>query len=131
MIINEEYFALEDQTFRLVEAICSGELCHPVRKQSVFWHKVKKPMLRFGHSMKRKRCTSESRPMLICTWLSRNQTARLPGETNHGLDESVHRFRVAERELQVLLDKVSERLAHAVSSDILVSAGTHFSNQGF
>ncbi|MPN49486.1 hypothetical protein SDC9_197107 [bioreactor metagenome] len=25
MIINEEYFALEDQTFRLVEAICSGD----------------------------------------------------------------------------------------------------------
>ena len=47
------------------------------------------------------------------------------------LDESVYRFRAAERELQVLLDKVSERLAHAISPNILVfCGGAHFFKQG-
>lgn len=43
------------------------------------------------------------------------------------LDEVVYEFRIAERQLQVQLDLVADKLAKSVSTNILVSAGDAFS----
>lgn len=131
MIINEEYFALEDQTFRLVEAICSGEAMSSYKeaKRLLAQSKEADAKIRAFNEAKEVYERIEAYADFAPGYQEIRQRV-YRAKRIMDLDESVHRFRVAERELQVLLDKVSERLAHAVSSDILVSAGDPFFQSG-
>lgn len=131
MIINEAYFALEDQTFRLVEAICSGETMSSYKeaKRLLAKNEEANAKIRAFNEAKEAYERVEAYPDFAPDYAEIKQRV-YQAKRIMDLDESVYRFRTAERELQLLLDKVSERLAHAVSPNILVSAGDPFFQSG-
>jgi len=131
MIINEAYFALEDQTFRLVEAICSGEAMSSYKeaKRHLAKNEEAGAKIRAFNEAKEAFERVEAYPEFAPDYPELKQRV-YQAKRLMDLDESVYRFRAAERELQVLLDKVSERLAHAISANILVSAGDPFFQSG-
>nr|WP_321293512.1 YlbF family regulator [uncultured Trichococcus sp.] len=131
MIINEEYFALEDQTFRLVEAICSGEAMSAYKqaKRLLAQNEEANAKIRAFNEAKEAYERVEAYADFAPGYQEIRQRV-YQAKRLMDLDESVYRFRAAERELQLLLDKVSERLAHAISPNILVSAGDPFFQSG-
>ena len=131
MIINEEYFALEDQALQLVETICSGETMASYKEARRLLSQNKAPNAKIKAFNEAKEAYErvEAYPDFAPDYAEIKQRV-YQAKRIMDLDESVYRFRTAERELQLLLDKVSERLAHAVSPDILVSAGDPFFQSG-
>jgi len=131
MIINEEYFALEDQTLRLVEAICNGQemTAYKEAKRHLAQDDVAKAKIKVFNEAKEAYERVEAYPDFAPDYQELRQRV-YQAKRLMDLDESVYRFRAAERELQLLLDGISERLAHAVSPDILVSAGDPFFQSG-
>lgn len=131
MIINEEYFALEDQAFRLVETIRNGETMASYKeaRRLLSQNKEANAKIKAFNEAKEAYERVEAYPDFAPDYAEIKQRV-YQAKRIMDLDESVYRFRTAERELQLLLDKVSERLAHAVSPDILVSAGDPFFQSG-
>lgn len=131
MIINEEYFALEDQVLQLVETICSGETTASYKeaRRLLSQNKAANAKIKAFNEAKEAYERVEAYPDFAPDYAEIKQRV-YQAKRIMDLDESVYRFRTAERELQLLLDKVSERLAHAVSPDILVSAGDPFFQSG-
>ena len=109
MIINEAYFALEDQTFRLVEAICGGETMSSYKeaKRLLANNEEANAKIRAFHDAKEAYERVEAYPDFAPDYAEIKQRV-YQAKRIMDLDESVYRFRTAERELQVLLDKVSE-----------------------
>lgn len=131
MIINEEYFALEDQTFRLVAAICNGEAMTSYKEAKFLLaqNEEANAKVRAFNEAKEAYERVEAYADFAPDYLELKQRV-YQAKRVMDLDESVYRFRAAERELQVLLDKISERVAHAISPNILVSAGDPFFQSG-
>lgn len=128
MIINEELFALESQCAKLIDSIKES--------QAMQNFQAAKAVLEASVAAQEKIATFTA---------AKNKFEKIeaygsyaPGfqelrtqlfETKRAmdLDDIIYNYRIAERDLQVQLDLVANKLAASVSPNILVSAGDAFS----
>ena len=131
MIINEEYFALENQAYRLANAICASKVMQTYldAKKNLNEDATAQDKIREFKEAKAAYAGVEAYEAYAPDFQELKQAA-YRAKRAMDLDETVYQFRKAERDLQLLLDSVSDKIAHAISPNILVSAGDPFFQTG-
>lgn len=131
MIIDEALFSLEDQAFHLIDCIKNSQVfTHYVATKKRMDNcpevkQLKQTFLREKECFERVADYGKFAP----DYLEKQRTAR---RAKRALDfnEKVAQFRLAETDLQTLLDEISQRLAQTVSPEIKVDAGNPFFETG-
>lgn len=131
MIINEEYFALENQAYRVANAICTSRIMHTYldAKKNLDENAIAQEKIKHFKETKEKYAEIEAYAAYAPDYQELKQAAYRTKRVMD-LDETVYQFRKAERDLQLLLDTVSEKISRAISPNILVSAGDPFFQAG-
>jgi len=128
MIINEEYFALEDQALQLVETICSGETMASYKeaRRLLSQNKAANAKIKAFNEAKEAYERVEAYPNFAPDY-AEIKAARLPkpNESWTWMNQSIA-FGQRNANCNCFWIKFPERLAHAVSPNILVSAGDPF-----
>lgn len=130
MIIDEALFSLEDQTHRLIDCVKTSQVFknYLAKKQQMDScpevKRLKQEFLREKERFERVADYGDFAP----DYLEKQKSAR---RAKRALDfnENVAQFRVAETDLQTLLDEISQTLAQTVSPEIKVDAGNPFLKQ--
>lgn len=131
MIIDEALFSLEDQTLHLIDCIKNSQVFknYVATKQQMDScpevNQLKQSFLREKERFERVADYGKFAP----DYLEKQRNAR---RAKRALDfnEKVAQFRIAETDLQTLLDEISQRLAGTVSPEIKVDAGNPFFETG-
>ncbi|MEO1770711.1 MULTISPECIES: YlbF family regulator [Enterococcus] len=131
MIIDEALFSLEDQTHRLIDCVKTSQVFknYLAKKQQMDScpevKRLKQEFLREKERFERVADYGDFAP----DYLEKQKSAR---RAKRALDfnENVAQFRVAETDLQTLLDEISQTLAQTVSPEIKVDAGNPFFETG-
>ncbi len=131
MIIDEALFSLEDQAFHLIDCIKNSQVfTHYVatKKQMDNCPEVKQLKQTFLREKERFERVADY-GKFAPDYLEKQKTVR---RAKRALDfnKKVAQFRLAETDLQTLLDEISQRLAQTVSPEIKVDAGNPFFETG-
>ena len=127
VIINEELFELEDQCHQLVQTIVTSEMMEQ-------YLKTKKEMETSINVNQLKNDFIASRQAFeeilpygkyVPEFREKQRTVR-QAKRQLDLNEEVAAFRISETELQKILDSIGKQLAHTISTEIKISAGSPF-----
>lgn len=130
MIINDAFFQLEDQNQVLIQEILASQsyknylLTRTEMNTSPEVAKLKKAFLRDKDKFEQIASYGEYAP----DYRQQQRKVRL-SKRALDLNEKVAAFRLAETDLQQLLDEVGQRIAQTISAEIKVDAGNPFLKQ--
>lgn len=126
MIINEELFHLEDQAVHLAEVILAGKVVADYRhaKDALANPAAKAKQQAFQNA---KTTFERIEPYgKYAPDFREKQRALRQAKRTLDLDETVAAFRLAENQLQDILDQTGQALAQTISEEIKVDAGNPF-----
>lgn len=129
MLINEKLFAIEKQTEQLIDSIkCSKvmQTFQAARKELAASAEAQEKMARFNQV--KANFEKIEKYGSYAPDFQKLKTELYRSKREMDLDETIYRYRIAERDLQVQLDLIAKKIATAVSENLLVSAGDPFSN---
>lgn len=128
MIINEAFFAIENQSEVLIDQIMKSKA---MRDFKVAQEKLDKSeeaqqkILAFNEIKDKFEKIEEYGS--YAPGFQELRRELFEKKRTMDLDDTIYNYRIAERELQIQLDLIAKKLATAVSQNILVSAGDAFS----
>ncbi|MGM0212885.1 YlbF family regulator [Enterococcus sp. AZ109] len=131
MIIDEALFSLEDQTLHLIECVKHSQVF-----QNYLLKKKQMDNCPEVSELKRQFLVEKERFQRVADYgkfapdyMEKQRNARRAKRTLD-MNQKVAEFRIAETDLQNLLDEISQTLAQTVSPDIKVDAGNPFFETG-
>lgn len=128
MIINEELFALESQCDKLMMSVKQSKAMHnfQIAKAVLDASEEANRKITLFNEAKNKFEQIEQYGSYAPGFQELKKTV-FQLKRDMDLDDVIYNYRIAERDLQVQLDLVANKIASAVSENILVSAGDAFS----
>lgn len=128
MIINEELLALETQCQRLMSRIQESDAMQEYLEAKSQLHSSKEAQEKITLFKKKQEQFAQIEEYgEYAPDFHEFRKQLFQAKRVMDLDETVYQFRIAERNLQVQLDLIADKLATAISKNILVSAGDAFS----
>ncbi|MBO0460429.1 YlbF family regulator [Enterococcus sp. DIV1298c] len=127
MIINDELFQLEDQCNQLVQTILTSHLMEQYLKNKKEMDRSIKVAQLKNEFISSRQAFEKIEPYgKYVPEFREKQRAVRQAKRQLDLNEEVAAFRISENELQKILDSIGKQLAHTISTEIKISAGSPF-----
>ena len=131
MIITENFFEIEDQTAKLTNAVIESKVCTDfLHKKRMLESDEKAQQLRSSFTRAKEKFEKVEPYGKHAPDYKELQRAARKEKRALDMHPSVMEFRVAQTQLQGLLDEITSKIAQTVSEDIMVESGNPFFNRG-